>query len=199
MEPMRLTASIEVLGLYLIAFGIRSLWQRMRTGKTGFAGVRKGARTPEKFSALLMVIVLTLGPIAPWTGSILFGWGQQLGSVVAGSGIALTLLAQLQMGLSWRIGVDPTEQTALVTSGVFALVRNPVFSAMLLTSIGIALMAPTAVSLALPPLLLLALEIQVRLVEEPYLMRTHGHSYAQWAARTGRFVPGLGRLTQDNG
>jgi protein-S-isoprenylcysteine O-methyltransferase Ste14 len=39
------------------------------------------------------------------------------------------------MGASWRIGVDPSERTDLVTGGAFALVRNPIFSAMLLTGI----------------------------------------------------------------
>ena len=37
-------------------------------------------------------------------------------------------------------------------------------------------------------------EIQVRAVEEPYLDGAHGPSYRQWAARTGRFVPALGRV-----
>lgn len=33
-------------------------------------------------------------------------------------------------------------------------------------------------------------QLQVRAAEEPYLLRTHGDD----AARTGRFVPGIGRL-----
>jgi protein-S-isoprenylcysteine O-methyltransferase Ste14 len=41
---------------------------------------------------------------------------------------------------------------------------------------------------------LAGLEIQVRLVEEPYLIRVHGDAYRTYAARTGRFVPGVGRL-----
>jgi protein-S-isoprenylcysteine O-methyltransferase Ste14 len=41
---------------------------------------------------------------------------------------------------------------------------------------------------------LLSIQIQVRLVEEPYLLRVHGDAYRRYAARTGRFVPGLGRL-----
>ncbi|PYG00281.1 hypothetical protein SAMN05216184_104223 [Georgenia satyanarayanai] len=45
--------------------------------------------------------------------------------------------------------------------------------------------------------LLLAVEIQVRLVEEPYLIRAHGHAYASYSERVGRFLPGLGRLTHD--
>ena len=38
------------------------------------------------------------------------------------------------------------------------------------------------------------LEIQTRAVEEPYLRELHGKAYARYAARTGRFVPGVGRL-----
>jgi protein-S-isoprenylcysteine O-methyltransferase Ste14 len=43
-------------------------------------------------------------------------------------------------------------------------------------------------------LVLTSLEIQVRRVEEPYLLRVHGDAYRAYAARTGRFVPFLGRL-----
>jgi protein-S-isoprenylcysteine O-methyltransferase Ste14 len=53
---------------------------------------------------------------------------------------------------------------------------------------------PNVVALAGLVALLIALEIQVRLVEERHLLRAHGDSYRQYAARVGRFVPGLGRL-----
>ena len=98
------------------------------------------------------------------------------------------------MGDSWRIGVDEEERTALVTSGPFAVVRNPIFAAMLPTSLGLALLVPNVVALAGLAALVIALEIQVRLVEEPYLLRAHGDAYSEYAARVGRFVPGLGRL-----
>jgi protein-S-isoprenylcysteine O-methyltransferase Ste14 len=39
-----------------------------------------------------------------------------------------------------------------------------------------------------------SVQVQVRLVEEPYLLRVHGDAYRAYAARTGRFVPGVGRL-----
>ncbi|MBX3184616.1 MAG: isoprenylcysteine carboxylmethyltransferase family protein [Polyangiaceae bacterium] len=192
---MQLIATLEVLTFYVIAFGVRSLVQWMKTGKTGFAGVRQGAPPLEWLGAALLMLVVVLGPIAPWIGSAHFEWGRGFGVALAGLGIVFTLVAQLQMGTSWRIGVDPSERTALVTGGVFALVRNPIYSAMLLTSVGLALAVPTTLALALPPVLLLALEIQVRVVEEPYLREVHGEPYRAWAARTGRFVPGVGRLT----
>jgi protein-S-isoprenylcysteine O-methyltransferase Ste14 len=112
-------------------------------------------------------------------------------------GLVGTLYAQIAMGESWRIGVDERERTALVTSGPFAVVRNPIFAAMLPTSLGLALLVPNVAALAGLGALWLALQIQVRLVEEPYLLRAHGDSYRQYAARVGRFVPGLGRLEHD--
>lgn len=42
-----------------------------------------------------------------------------------------------------------------------------------------------------------ALELQLRAVEEPYLLTAHGHAYATYAARVGRFAPGTGRLSPD--
>ena len=42
--------------------------------------------------------------------------------------------------------------------------------------------------------LFVGLQIQVRIIEEPYLLRTHGDSYQRYAQSTGRFVPGMGRL-----
>lgn len=87
------------------------------------------------------------------------------------------------------------ERTDLVTRGAFAVVRNPVFTAMALTGAGLVLMAPNVVAVAGFAMLLLALQLQVRIVEEPYLLRTHGAPCAACAARVGRFVPGIGRLT----
>lgn len=47
-----------------------------------------------------------------------------LGLGLAVIGLALVLAAQQAMGDSWRIGVDPSERTGLVTTGAFATVRN---------------------------------------------------------------------------
>jgi hypothetical protein len=59
---------------------------------------------------------------------------------------------------------------------------------------GLALLVPNVVALAAFLALVAALELQVRLVEEPYLMRTHGKGYLLYASRVGRFVPGVGKL-----
>ena len=66
---------------------------------------------------------------------------------------------------------------------------------MLPTSVGLVLMVPNWVALAGLVALFVALEFQGRIVEEPYLLQTHGERYGDYTARVGRFVPGLGRLT----
>ncbi len=109
-------------------------------------------------------------------------------------GIAATVYAQVDMGDSWRIGVDDTETTTLVRSGVFGVVRNPIFLAMFVFWLGTTLITPNIVAIVGYLLVIVSIELHVRLVEEPYLMRTHGDDYREYARRVGRFVPGVGTL-----
>ena len=97
------------------------------------------------------------------------------------------------MGASWRIGVDQAERTQLVTDGLFRWSRNPVFLGMLIFWTGIALIVPNSVAIVAVFLAVAAVEVQVRMVEEPYLIRAHGATYQEYATSTGRLVPGIGK------
>lgn len=116
------------------------------------------------------------------------------GLALALAGLVVVLAAQSAMGTSWRIGVDDTERTELVTSGLFGWIRNPIFTGMAAVSAGDLLMVPTLVAALALISLVTAVQIQVRLVEEPYLHRVHGPGYARYAAGAGRFLPAIGRL-----
>jgi protein-S-isoprenylcysteine O-methyltransferase Ste14 len=115
-----------------------------------------------------------------------------LGLGLFGVGVLGTVWSQLAMGDSWRIGVDPAVHTGLVTGGPFRLVRNPIYSFTGLCQLSSALVVPSAVALIAPLLWIVAVEYQVRRIEEPYLIRTHGQSYCVWTKGVGRFVPGIG-------
>jgi len=119
-------------------------------------------------------------------------WIQIGGIVVAIVGIFATVYAQLDMGDSWRIGVDPGETTTLVRTGVFGWVRNPIFIAMITFGFGIALVTPNLVALAGFLLLVATIELQVRIIEEPYLLTVHGDDYRSYLTNVGRFMPGVG-------
>lgn len=197
------TLALVLYAAYLaLAFGLRTVIQLRRTGSSGFHGIGGRPGSPEWIAGVGFALALLLGLAAPVLALAgVVGPVDALdttalhaaGAALAVAGILATFLAQVAMGASWRIGVDPAERTALVTSGPFALVRNPIFAAMIPTALGLALLVPSWVALAGLAGLLVALELQVRVVEEPYLGQVHGDAYAAYAARVGRFVPGVGR------
>jgi protein-S-isoprenylcysteine O-methyltransferase Ste14 len=115
-----------------------------------------------------------------------------LGWTLIALGFVVLVTAQAQMGASWRIGIDE-RPTALVTSGLYRLVRNPIYAAMDLLLVGVLLVAPSLWSIAAAVGVAVALALQTRL-EERHLIALHGRAYTAWAARVGRFVPGIGRL-----
>ncbi len=186
-----------------LGFGWRSWLQHRRTGSTGFKGFTGRPGSAEWFAGVgfvVAVLVAVAAPILQWAGMVApvavlhAGWIQAAGIALALLGIAGTVYAQLDMGDSWRIGVDPGERTTLVRSGAFGRVRNPIFTAMLTFGAGIALVTPNPVALIGFVLLLATIETQVRVVEEPYLAAVQGDSYRDYTASVGRFVPGLGLI-----
>jgi protein-S-isoprenylcysteine O-methyltransferase Ste14 len=203
------TRALILFAVYMaLAFGLRILIQLRRTGSTGFHGISGRPGSAEWSVGVGFLAAALFGLAAPVLA--LLGWVEPissldtsaahiLGTALALLGIAGTLYAQLAMGKSWRIGVDPEERTALVTGGPFALVRNPIYAAVWPTALGLALLVPSWVAIAGLAGIGAALELQVRVIEEPYLFRAHGNAYADYAARVGRFVPGIGRIGKSVG
>jgi protein-S-isoprenylcysteine O-methyltransferase Ste14 len=183
-----------------VGFGWRTAVQVRRHGDSGWRFTRTG---PDRIVGPALVVafaLLGIGPIvaivgpAPTTGgAVAAGIGTGL-ALAAG---VLTVVAQVQMGASWRIGVQAGERTDLVTDGLFAQVRNPIFTGMVLFAGGVALLVPNAPTVAGAVLALVTIEAQVRVVEEPHLIAVHGDAYRRWAGATGRFLPGLGRWRSD--
>lgn len=201
---MAATALLIYLLALGLAFGWRSLAQWRRTGDTGLRLDAGPVGTLRWWAKLLFVAALllgTAGPVAALAGMNSAAVVDRTaiwisGLVLAVAGVVAVLAAQAGMGTSWRVGVDPGERTDLVTGGAFAVARNPIFTAMIVTSLGLALMVPNPVSLAATVVLVVSIQLQVRAVEEPYLARVHGAAYAAYASRVGRFLPGIGRLAE---
>jgi protein-S-isoprenylcysteine O-methyltransferase Ste14 len=191
----------------LLAFVWRAWLQYRRTGDHGFRGFSGRIGSIEWFGGGL----LTLGASAGLLALVAELWGSTsqfrlfLPAPVHLGGLALmvfgavfTLVAQVEMGSSWRVGVDSTEATELVTTGLFRWVRNPIFAAMLSVFLGLVLTVPNLIAFFGLLVSLVGIELQVRVVEEPYLTRIHGARYLSYAQRVGRFVPGLGRIKGEN-
>ena len=115
-----------------------------------------------------------------------------LGVVLAGAGLILGLAARDTLSRH-RPASGSLQPVPFVTTGWFALIRNPLFTALILTQLGATLIAISWLSVLALGVLIAACEWQVRSAEEPYLVRTHGQAYLTYAHRTGRFLPGVGR------
>jgi protein-S-isoprenylcysteine O-methyltransferase Ste14 len=193
------------LALYLVglvlAFGVRTWLQVRRTGTSGFRGISGRPGSLAWWGGVLFPAAVLLGLAAPVL--VLTGATPRIGAlahpVVAAAGLVLgivglvvMLLAQSAMGASWRIGVDESERTDLVTAGLFRWIRNPIFTGMAAVSAGVVLMAPSLIAVLALICLIAAIQIQVRVVEEPYLRRIHGDPYIRYTASAGRFLPGIG-------
>ncbi len=118
---------------FMLAFGAQTLLQLRRTGSTGFKGISGRPGSVEWFGGVLFACTLGLGLAAPVLG--LVGAVEPVGAldgrashalsfVLYCLGLAGTLVAQAVMGRSWRIGMDESERTELVTTGPSA-VRPP--------------------------------------------------------------------------
>jgi protein-S-isoprenylcysteine O-methyltransferase Ste14 len=196
-------ASLVIYGVWLlVALVLRAAVQYARTGDHGFRLHADRPFTGAWFARLGFVLALLVGGLSPALvladalGPIaaLDRWPLQgLGVGLAVGGVAATFVAQLAMGRSWRVGVDEDERTELVRRWPFTIVRNPIFTTMGCTAVGLALMVPTALALLGLAMLGWSLEHQVRHVEEPYLRAVHGTDYERYLAEVGRFLPRLGR------
>ena len=114
-------------------------------------------------------------------------WIKLTGVILLFVSLVWTVLAQAQMGNSWRIGIDTEHRTELVRSGVFKISRNPIFVGMMVTLLGVFLIIPNVVTFIILLVGVILIGIQVRL-EEEYLPRTHGDRYIEYRHNVRRWI-----------
>lgn len=112
---------------------------------------------------------------------VVIGWSLLFISLV------IVSIAQTQMASSWRIGIDETNKTELVTKGFFSISRNPIFLAIMIANIGLFLVLPNAFTLLIISLSTVSINTQIRL-EEAFLEREHGKEYTNYKQKIRRWV-----------
>ena len=187
---MGVLALVLIVTWLFVVGGLRGYLLSRRTGDIG-VHARDPVGSPQWWSKVISVLGVMAGLVAALAAIAGLRPPTALdGPLVAGLGVALTALgiagtvvSQLAMGDSWRGDVDPGQRTALVTTGPFRFVRNPILTSTFITGLGIALVVPNVFSLAMLVWIAAAEQIQVRLVEEPFLLRLHGDAYRRYEAR----------------
>jgi protein-S-isoprenylcysteine O-methyltransferase Ste14 len=115
--------------------------------------------------------------------SVIVGW---VGLAVMTAGLLLGGAAIWGMGASWRVGVDRDHPGPLVTTGLYAHMRHPIYTGVLLLACGAAAVTADLLSIAVAVASLIGLPVQARL-EEDFLTAQYGAAYTEYAQRTRRF------------
>jgi protein-S-isoprenylcysteine O-methyltransferase Ste14 len=98
-----------------------------------------------------------------------------------------TIIAQIHMKNSWRIGIDTETKTELITKGLFQLSRNPVFFGMTVSLAGLFLTTPNALTGVFLITGYMLIQIQIRL-EEEFLTKQHGQKYSDYKQKVRRLI-----------
>ena len=188
---------------FLLFFGLAMFWRsyiawkrtginpyKLGNGDTVHDFVGKLFRLTLIVAALIVFVFSFLDQYYEWLSPI--AWMNS--SVLMMIGIALlvlaliwVLVAQLQMGDSWRIGIDEESKSALVQHGLFGVSRNPIFLGMLVMLVGLLLLLPTAVTLTITVLGFVLIHVQVRL-EEAFLTEKYGEDYRKYQMNVRRWI-----------
>ena len=119
-------------------------------------------------------------PSLAWLGTLTFGFA-----------LWLFYRTHRELGRNWSMSLDVREGHTLVTSGVYSLIRHPMYAAFWLWAVAQALLLPNWVA---GPAGLVGFGILYWLrvgKEERLMLETFGEEYRAYMNRTARIVPGL--------
>ncbi|HZR56098.1 MAG TPA: isoprenylcysteine carboxylmethyltransferase family protein [Terriglobales bacterium] len=103
------------------------------------------------------------------------------------AGLSILLLSLISFGRSFRVGIDTTRPDKLVTDGIFAHTRNPIYVAFAFILIGQFLILSSWILLLYVVAGFWLFHRQV-LREEEYLRKRYGEEYALYCSRVPRYL-----------
>ncbi len=142
--------------------------------------------------AAQFVFLILLG-FLPW-GSL---WAREVTTIVIGLvlvalGVGIALAAGGALGRTLTPSPIPKADGQLVTGGVYARVRHPIYSGLLVLGLGLVAIGASVLHALAWVALLSVLMAKARFEERMLLDQYPG--YRDYAARVGRLVPGIGKL-----
>ena len=142
---------------------------------------------PPMWLVFAVITIFTLNEFAPGMRFT------SLAGQVAGGGVMLAGLALLVVcgGLFSRAGtgvVPFRDVKVLVTHGAYARTRNPMYLAMALILLGVAITVGALTALLVPPLFMLIVDLRYIRQEEAMLAELFGKDYLDYCRRVRRWL-----------
>jgi protein-S-isoprenylcysteine O-methyltransferase Ste14 len=183
--------AILAVGWYLIRIPYERRARRTPVRRSG-RGPREWALLAISFTGLGVLPLLYVAAGFPKAATYPFqpalGW---LGAGLALAALAMFRLTHRALGRNWSVSLDVREAHRLVTQGVYARVRHPMYTGFWLWAFAQAALLPNWVA-GLSGLLGFGTLYAFRVGrEEKLMLEAFGDEYRAYMARTARLVPGL--------
>lgn len=135
--------------------------------------------------AQFALIAACLLPVGPSLGS---GQLRALGLALIGAGAVVGFLALLAMGRDMRVHPVPGRDARLHTSGIYAVIRHPMYAAVLLACTGVTVSTGRVLAILALAALAVVLHVKSRF-EDAILAERFGWSFALYAQRVPALLP----------
>ena len=109
--------------------------------------------------------------------------------VVAGVIVAALAVVMWLVSVFGARVTENIENNQLITGGIYAWVRHPIYAAFLFLNAGILLVQANYVLLILPAVYWLALTVLMKRTEERWLRRQFGQQYVDYESCVNRIMP----------
>jgi len=111
------------------------------------------------------------------------------GLILMGLGIGLMIISQIDMGRAWRIGVPQTIEASqtLITSGVYAYSRNPIYVGIMMFLLGTAILLPGPLTLGAVIATFILMQ-KIILHEETFMESAFGDQYQHYCRHVRRWI-----------
>jgi len=194
--PRLALAAVYVVGLAIAeAFRLPQRLRRARSSET-WSQPRSGKGLGEILVLATVLVGIWVLPavfiLTNWLGALdysLPGWTAWPAVAVFALGLILRLRAQVDLGRAWAPTVELGPSHRLVTKGIYARIRHPLYVSLILWAIAQPVLLQNLIAGWMGPLAV-ALIWLVRVPAEERMMRERfGEEYVKYARQTGRVIP----------
>lgn len=148
--------------------------------------LRETIDLPPLWLALFAALAWAQAKVLPVGG--LGAWGDPAGAVLIGAGLVLMAAAFVEFRRHRTTVVPHREASALVTTGVYRLSRNPIYLADALVLAGLCLRWDALAGLVLVPAFATVIARRFIAPEEARLAARFGSAFEAWAVCTRRWL-----------
>ena len=152
-----------------------------KTAHTRLAVLANSAASGLFFPALFVFFGSTHEPYALALGVA--------GCAIAVTGSVIVWKSRLELGPAWSFVAKASDQTGLITSGLYHLVRHPIYLGLSLLAIGQAVAFDSAPALLIVLTCVIPSFVWRAFEEERVLVSVFGEHYVSYRKQTKMFVP----------